>query len=305
MPTLGGVVVCGEDDLPFIPRFMTSHSIHPLQGIPLHAVVPDSAVARTTSSQPEFEYVWPHSDFNSRGSDPQTPDEHQIEQLKLRFAAQGVFDNCLILDARTVFVRTASVDDFLDATGNPYRIVTRIAENRVDPQRWFGREQRFESALHTVLPLLGLPSSDFPLCWRENGVLSRSDAASMQGFLDAQPSLGDSTVVWDLGALALHDLWRDRMTEGEATVRDDPFLSVEYPGERLSLALRGANTQALARGYVAVVGSEIPVGSDGQVDFTESLSTVISGSVSGGTTGRALRERLLRRTPRLRKMFGF
>ena len=298
-------MVCGEDDLPFIPRFMASHTVYPLQGIPLHAVVPDSAVEATNSSQPGFESVWPHSKFASPSGAPQSTDGHQIERLKLRFAAQDMFDNYLMLDARTVAVRAASIDDFLDATGNPYRIVTRTAENRVDPQRWFGKEQRFESALHTVLPLLGLPSSDYPLCWRENGVLSSSVAVSLQELLNSQQSLGDNTAVWDLGALALHDLWRDQIAEGEVTGKDDPFFSVDYPGERFSLALRGANTQALARGYVAVVGSEIPVGEDGQVDFTESLSTLISGSVSGGTIRKALGERLLRRAPRVRKVLGF
>lgn len=295
-------MVCGEDDLPFIPRFMASHSAHPLQGIPIHAVVPDSAVEAMRSSEPGFAYVWPYSHFSSRTGATRASDEHRVERLKLGFAAQDVFDNYLMLDARTVFVRTASLDDFLDPAGNPYRIVTRTAENRVDPQRWFGREERFESALHTVLPLLGLTSSDYPLCWREDGVLSGSVAASLHEFLDSRPPLGDNPAVWDLGALALHDLWRDRMAEGEGSVRDDPFLSVQYPGERLSLALRRADTQALARGYVAVVGSEIPVGEDGQVDFTESLHTLMSGSVSGTTIGRALRERLLRRAPRVRKM---
>ena len=295
-------MVCGEDDLPFIPRFMASHSAYPLKGIPLHAVVPDPAVEAMRISESGFEFVWPHSHFRSRIGATQASDEHQIERLKLDFAAQDVFDNWLMLDARTVFVRTASVDDFLDPKGNPYRIVTRTAENRVDPQRWSGREERFESALHTVLPLLELPMSDYPLCWRENGVLAASVAASLHDFLDSRPPLGDNPAVWDLGALALHDLWRDPMAEGNGSVRDDPFLSVEYPGERLSLALRGADTQALARGYVAVVGSEIPVGEDGKVNFTESFNTLISQSVSGTTIGRALRERFLRRAPRVRKM---
>ena len=307
MATFGILLKSYGPDLPYAERFMASYSKYVQGDIPVYAVVPDEDVPDFTAMMARRGEVLPESLWSehlvNHPIHGNSPGYINQEIIKLTFYEQGLLENYLCADSEAVFLRPFSRDDFMADSHTPYWFVTEDAELTVDPQyeALYGASRR--QSLRTLRRFLDLPEWPFASC-HNMAVFSSSVLLSLVTFMRGRGlSYADAMEISPY-EFSWYNFWLERDQAIEVTRRDPIFLMLHLEHQHLELALKQVTEADLARGYVGVLINSGFSRQFGLIDHDEEMPRVVGRYTKIPQLARALTERGLRKTPRVRKMLG-
>lgn len=307
MATFGILLKSYGPDLPYAERFMASYSQYVQGDVPVHAVVPDEDVAAFTAMMAGRGEVLPESLWSEHLVDHpihgNSPGYINQEIIKLAFHEQGLLENYLCADSEAVFLRPFSRADFMADFETPYWFVTEDGELTVDPQyeALYGASRR--RSLLTLRQFLELPERSFATC-HNMAVFSSTVLSSLVTFMrDRGLSYADALEISPY-EFSWYNFWLERDRTIEVVPREPVFLMLHLEHQHLEMALKGVTATDLARGYVGILINSGFSRQFGVIDHDEEIAQVVGRYTSMSELARALAERGLRRTPRVRKVLG-
>lgn len=294
-------------DLPYAERFMESFDRFAQQEIPIVVVVPDQDAQAFTAMIRDRARVLPESlwsdhlvDYRIHGSSPGYVNQ---EIIKLAFAEQGIFANYLCADSEAVFIRPFSSKDFIHPSGVPYTFITEDAELRVDPvyERAYGAAR--DSYLVRLREFLDLPVRPYKTC-HGFAVLSSDVCLDLAAFLSSRGMTWADALELCPYEFSWYNFWLERTELIPRIVREPIFKTIHLEHQHLEFAIKGVTEKDFARGYVGVVVNSGFSRGHGILGIEEPLSHTLGRYVTQADLLRGIRERTLRRMPRVRRLLG-
>lgn len=306
MQGFGVLLKAQGSELLYVRRFLDSFREFAQEKIPLVAVVPDEdapifqdVLCELGEALPES--IWSQHLVNDRaGASPLKNRNQKI--IKLAFASEGIFANYLCADPKSVFIRPFSSRDFMATPRIPYTFLTEDAELRADPiyEAKYGEVR--DVRLRGLRDFLELPQSPYRTI-HYSAVFSSKVCESLANFLfDRDLTWADALELCPC-EFSWYNFWLERNHDIPVIEREPIFKAIELEHQYLELAIMDVRKSDLARGYIGILSSLSVSGEVNRLVPGESSAQALGRYVEFDDLVNAVVERILRRLPRIRRLF--